>query len=315
MLSSMPPIFVHVKEAISCHFTVTERLAPVNAGTQSLSYIVLRDKYGNQVNPDNTLIKSFSVQVLQCGLKFPAETPPELPPFTQIIHTIGEDCTCDTKYLNNGVFEIKCTPYCNGTGLFRASLTGLDGRIVSTKLNYVHLEVKSGPPSGVHSRIEHFSTNAAVNQTYSLNLYLFDKYYNSVQLNKLDFRRKVHITVLADDTEADFSIKRVDSYYVLRFVTRGRLYTVTITIDGETVPQTPLVISVANHKRNEVGSKLSTLYDSLRSHRRPGLPTQTVERGHILNSALRILSGDNIQYCLRVRFDDERGMDLGGLSK
>lgn len=309
----MSPVSVHVKE-ISCHFPATERLPPVNVGTQSLSYIVVRDKYGNQVNPDNAMIQSFSVQVLQCGLKFPADTQPDSPPLAQILHAVGEDCTCDTKYLNNGVFEVKCTPYCNGNGLFHVSYTGSDGRFVSSQLNCVHLEVKSGPPSAVHSRIEYFS-DVVVNQTYSLKLHLFDEYYNSLQLSKSDFRRKVHISVLVDDTDAGFSTKRVDSYYVLRFVTRAGLYTIRITIDGVNVPQTPLAISVANRQRNKIGSKLFKLYDSLRSHRKPGLPTQTVERRYILNSALRILSGNNLQYYLRVRFDDERGMDLGGLSK
>ena len=65
----------------------------------------------------------------------------------------------------------------------------------------------------------------------------------------------------------------------------------------------------------EVQWKLSELYDSLWSHRNQGLPTQTVEREHLLNSALRIFSDDKISYHLRVRFDDESGMDYGGLSK
>ena len=305
---------VCVKE-ISCHYPVAERLPPVNVGTQSLSYIVVRDKYGNQVNPDDALVQSFSVQILQCGLKFPADTQPDLPPLAQILHAVGEDCMCDTKYLNNGVFEIKYTPYCNGNGLFRVSFTGSDSRLVSSELNCVHLEVTSGPPSAVHSRIEYFSTDATVNQTYSLMLHLFDEFYNSVQLSKSDFKRKVNISVLVDDTNTSFSVTKVDSYYVLHFVTRSGLYTVRITIDGVNVPQTPLAISVANRQRNKTGSKLSKLYNSLQSHRKPGLPTQIVDRRYILNSGLRILSSNKIQYCLRVKFDDERGMDLGGLSK
>lgn len=300
-------------------FSGTERLPPVNVGIQSLFYLVTQDKFGNQVNPDDTVIRSFSVQVLQCGLRFPLDTLPDSPSLAQILNTTNKDCKCDAKYLDNGVFEVRCTPYCPGIGSFCVSITGSDGRTVSSQLHEGHLEVKTGPPSPLHSRIQYDSTNVKVNKTYSLKLYLFDKYYNSVQPSKSDFWRIVHIIVLADNSNnIDFSVAKADigSFFVLRFVAKStaRQYIVEITVDGVRVPQTPLVISVDN-RRHEVEQKLSALYASLQSHRKQGLPTQIVERRHILNSGLRILSSDKISYCLRVRFDDERGMDLGGLSK
>ena len=283
-----------------------------------------RDKFGNQVNPDNTVIQSFSVVIRQCGLKFLLNTQAESPPLSHILTTPSKDCYCDTKYLGSGVFEVKCTPYCRGSGLFYVSATVSDGITSSSQLDDGHLEIKCGLPSAVHSRIQYDSNNVAVNKTYSLKLYLFDNYYNSVQPSRVDFRRMVHIDVLAGNTSADvnFSIKKVDNYFVLRFVARqvysSHQYSIVITVDGVNVPRTPLVITVTNHRTtssNTVEQKLAILYASLQCHRKPGLPTQAVERKHILNSALRILSGDKISYYLRVRFDDESGMDLGGLSK
>ena len=280
------------------------------------------DKFGNRVNPDDTVIRSFSVVIRQCGLKFPLQMQAESPPLSSLF-TTPSDCDCDTNYLGNGVFEVKCTPYCRGSGVIYVSATGSDGRTTS-RLDDVHVEVTCGLPSALHSRIHYSSTNVVVNKTYSLRLYLFDKYYNSVQPSKVEFRRLVHIGVLAGNIDVNFSIKKVDNYFVLRFVARryypSQQYGIVITVDGVNVPQTPLVISVTNNrtipsKFDTVERKLSTLYASLQCHRKSGLLTQTVERKHILDSALRILSGDRISYYLRVRFDDERGMDLGGLSK
>lgn len=280
----------------------------------------MHDKFGNRVSPDDAVIQSFSVVIRQCGLKFPLQTQAESPPLSNLFAT-PSDCDCDTNYLGNGVFEVKCTPYCRGSGIIHVSATGSDGR-TSSQLDGVHLKVKCGLPSALHSRIDYSSTNVMVNKTYSLKLYLFDKYYNSVLPSKVEFRRLVHIGVLAGNTDVNFSIKKVDTYFVLRFVARryypSQQYGIEITVDGVSVPQTPLVISVTNYQTvssSTVERKLSTLYASLQRHRKPGLPTQTVERKHILNSALRILSDDKIGYYLRVRFDDERGMDLGGLSK
>ena len=295
----------------------SEALPPVKAGTQRTYYIVARDKFGNRVNPDDTVIQSFSVVIHQCGLKFPLQTQAEAPPLNNLF-TIPSDCNCDTNYLGNGVFEVKCTPYCRGSGVIHVSATGPDGRTTS-QLDDVHLQVTCGLPSALHSRIHYSSTNIVVNKTYSLKLYLFDKYYNSVQPSKAEFRRLVYIDVLAGNTDVDFSIKKVDNYFVLCFVARryypSQQYAIVITVDGVNVPQTPLGISVTNNQTTSVEQKLSTLYASLLCHRKPGLPTQTVERKHILNSALRILSGDKISFYLRVRFDDESGMDTGGLSK
>ena len=303
------------------HFS--EALPLVQAGTQSSFYVVARDKFNNRVNPDDTVIQSLSVIIHQCGLKFPLHTQAGSPPLSHILTTPSEDCSCDAKHLGNGVFEVKYTPYCRGSGIIYVSVTGSDGTTFSSQLNDVHLEVKCDLPSAVHSRIQYNGTTVAVNKTYSLKLYLFDKYYNIVQPSKVDFRRLVHIDVLAGNTDVNFSIKKVDNYFVLRFVARrfhsSQRYHIVIAIDGMNVPQTPLVISVTNHHRttssNTVEWKLGTLYASLKCHRKSGLPTQTVERKDILNSALRILSGDKISYYLRVRFDDESGMDLGGLSK
>lgn len=303
-------------------FSATKRLPEVKVGTQSLFYIVAHDKFGNHVNADNTVAQSFSVQVLQCGLKFPLDTQAESPSLTQILAASNKNCECDTKYLNNGVFEVKCIPYCSGHGPLHVSFTGSGEKTVMSQLHGQYIEVKHGPPSAPHSRIHYDRTTIAVNKMYSHKLYLFDKYYNSVQPSKLDFKRMVRINVVSEDgnTDVDFSITKLNRYFVLSFRAKSlsRLYTILITIDGVNVPQTPLVISVTNLQPAlmlVIQQKLSALYASLRSHRKPGLPTQTVERKHILNSALRILSDDNLSYCLRVRFDDEGGMDLGGLSK
>ena len=117
------------------------------------------------------------------------------------------------------------------------------------------------------------------------------------------------------------SVKKLDGYFEISFVARFSFlqqYTIAITIDGVNIPQTPLVISVTNNRpvtTAVVQQKLSTLYKSLQHHRKRGLSTQTVDRDHVLNSALRVLSSDNISYLLRVRFDNESGMDIGGLSK
>lgn len=295
-------------------------LPAVIVGTQSLFYIVARDKFGNKVNPDNAVMQSFSVKVLQCGLKFPLHTQAESPSLRQIITATSKDCKCDTEYLNNGVFKVKCTPYCCGNGSFLVSFTKVDGKSVSSQLHVDRLLVKSGPPSAAHSRVHFDSSTVAINKTYSFKLYLFDKHYNSILPSKLDFKETVHINILGDhDINADFHIKKVDTYFVINFVTKVSYpHTIVIAIDGINVPQTPLTISVTNDQLATtvaVRQKLLALHASLQCHRKLGLPTQTVERKHILNSGLRILSGDNISYALRVRFDDECGMDIGGLSK
>ena len=280
---------------------------------------MVRDRFGNRVNPDDTVIQSFTIVIKQCGPRLPLHTQAELPPLNLILNASSQDCNCVTKYLNNGVFEVAFTPYCTGSGLFHVSSTGSD---TSSQLHNVNLTVKCGRPSAVHSRVQYHRTSVAMNKTYSLKLYLFDKYFNSVQPSKVDFRRWVNIEVLTNSEEANFSIKKVNNYFVIRFVARQlhltRHYSIVITIDGVNVPQTPLLISVTNYRptsAHRIEHKLDTLYVSLHCHRKSGLPTQTVERNDILNSALRILSGDNIRYRLRVRFDDEIGMDTGGLSR
>jgi len=306
-----------------CHFLETKRLLEVNVGTQSLFYIATHDTFGNCVNPHSAVTQSFSVHMLQCGLKFPLDTQAEPPSLTQILNASNNDCKCDTKYLNNGIFEVRCIPFCCGLAPIRVSFTGSGEKVVMSQICGQYLKVKHGPPSAAHSRIQYDSTTVAVNKTYSHKLYLFDKYYNSVQPTKLDFWRMVHINVVSEDgiTDIDFSITKLNRYFALSFVAKpssSHLYTIVITIDGVNVPHTPLVISVTNlHPASmlEVQWKLSELYDSLWSHRNRGLPTQTVEREHLLNSALRIFSDDKISYHLRVRFDDESGMDYGGLSK
>ena len=287
---------------------------------------MVRDRFGNRVNPEDAVIQSFKIIIKQCGLKFPLHTQAESPPLNLILTTPGKDCNCDTKYLKNGVFEVSFTPYCTGSGLLYVSSTGSDGITTSSLLHNVNLTVECGPPSAVHSRVQYHSTNVAINKTYSLELYLFDKYFNSVQPNKVDFRRWVNIEVLTSSTEhvneADLSIKKVNNYFVLRFVARqlyfSRHFSIVITMDRVNVPQTPLLISVTNYRptsAHRIIHKLDALYASLYYHRKSGLPTQMVERKHILNSALRIFSGDNTSYRLRVRFDDEIGMDTGGLSR
>jgi len=286
------------------------------AGTQKMYYIAARDKFYNHVNMDKTAAGAMSFKLPHCGPKFPLNTPPERPTISQILTTVNKDCHCMTKYLGNGTHEVKFTPYSSHVGYFHIRYTDAEGKYISSRIHTMSLLMKPGPPSALHSRVLYNQTYIVPGKQFDLKIYVCDQYFNVLRMSLSTFKQAVRYNV-SSVRSSQVSVKKNDNFFILSFKSRSSgQTTITVSIDGVSIPQTPLIVTISRgfQSANPM-QKLAKLYHDLKQHRATGLPTQTVERKHVLNSALRIFSEQNLHYLLHVRFDDEQGMDLGGPAK
>lgn len=300
-----------------CSFSLGETTPfSARAGTQKLYYIAARDKFYNHVNTEKTAVGAMTFKLPHCGPKFPLNMPPEEPTVSQILTTVNKDCQCTTQYLGNGIHEVKFTPYSSQVGYFHTRYTDAEGKYVSSRIHTMSLLMKPGPPSALHSRVLYNHAYIAPGKMFDLKIYICDQYFNVLRMSLSAFKQAVRYNV-SGVRLSQVSIKKNDNFFILSFKSRSSgQTTITVSINEVNIPQTPLTVIVSRgFQPVKPMEKLAKLYDDLRRHRATGLPTQTVERKHILNSALRIFSEQNLHYLLHIRFDDERGMDLGGPAK
>ena len=292
----------------------------VTAGTQKLYYIAARDKFYNHVNTDKIAASTMSFKLPHCGTKFPLDTPPQEPTISQILTTVNKDCHCETQYLGNGIYKVKFTPYSSQVGSFHLRYTDTERKSISSRIHTMSLMMKPGVPSALHSRVLYSRATIAPGSQFVLKIYICDQYFNVLRMSLSTFQDTVR-PYISGMPLPKVSLKKNDNFFVLTVKPRSpeRQVTITLSINGVNISQTPVVVTVSGspHPINPTNpvEKLARLYSDLSQCRASGLPTQTVERKQILNSALRIFSGHNLKYMLHVRFDDESGLDMGGPAK
>lgn len=233
----------------------------------------------------------------------------------------AEDVICDVSYLSNGKYAIKCQVFTTGSHHIIAT----DSRLMSSTVGKVL--VCSGPPYGANCRLAESNTyTAALGERHSLSVELFDMYANPTHYN--DGFMVIRITEASVGNQVLNAFTGPDAVkygYASSPSTRQIVFSFTphtpgqamlrISINNTPLPTSPVPFMVRVSIQT-LESKLRMLRSYLRGvHCRGYTPTLTVDRERLLESAVEVLQQDYFSKIVRVRFGDEIGIDMGGITR
>lgn len=216
---------------------------------------------------------------------------------------------CTVEHTGNGVYEFSCDVYTAGTHKVRIVDHYGTRRSIGT------IRVEGGEPSARHSRLDPGNNYRAVrSEKFTIHVHVYDTFFNPV--SKLSSRQ-----IQADIGMQSFSVLQSlegpNTYALFLTPNSHGKKELCVRIGGELVPSCPLEINIVPLMES-FSKKLRRLREYLfRTHRalRSYIPTITIDRENLLESAVTQLHEQYFYQTIRVRFGDEPGIDTGGVSR
>ena len=274
------------------------------AGTHLLFTLTAMDRHGNS----HTSQTITAIAIPHAGRRGLPGTPTSTAP---------GDVTCDVRYKEGGKYAVSCQVFSTGTHAIIVTDSHQESLV------FGKIRISSGPPHGSICRLsESNSYHGTQGVCHTLSLELFDKYMNPTHCKTRDYalamvgsqRLKTYTGMEA--FRLGFFSTNSSRFLVFVFTPEkiGQAPLV-ILINGTTLPTCPVPF-IVQVPTETLSCKLKRLRDLLRA--RYGVEcthTLTMERGNLLESAVQVLQEHHFSKTLRVRFGDENGIDMGGISK
>lgn len=259
------------------------------AGNQATFYFCLRDMFCNFLTSDNSL-GSLSLSVPHAGRR---TAPQSIPP----------DAPCTVSYVENGIFKATCTPY--SSGMFFIML----GKCL---LQQSSLQVRHIDPSVETTTMSHPRSVLPSKKQWVCVINLRDVYGNAV----LSRSSSISITAVLNGSTPMFTdvhqvLRSPGTYHGTVFCLGTGVYEVVVRVDGEPLPGTPVQFT----RTEQTADKYAKLKEYLKRWCQGSTPTMTVDRDNILECAINLLTDQVLRKTIRVRFNDEPGIDAGGVSR
>lgn len=267
-----------------------DSLPVCEAGKQVTFYFCLRDIFYNCLTSDNGL-GSLSLCVLYAGRRETLYSPPPNAP-------------CTVMYIQNGIFKATCTPYSSGMCPIMLGKSILP----QGKLHVCHIA-----PSVETTTVSHPSSVLLSDRQWTCVIKLRDVYGNAV----LSRSSNISITATLNGTApVSTDVRQVPmspgTYHGTVFFCGAGVYEVTVRVNGQPLSDTPIQFTI----KEQIADKYAKLREYLKKWWCQGsTPTMTVDRANILEHAINLLTDQVLRKTIRVRFKDEPGIDIGGVSR
>ncbi len=316
-------------------------LCRVSAGSTLLFCLRAADSYGNRHTTGGAvkaaIIRGAGKRRQQDPLSAGGGGPPEEGVEELTEPAARSDVICDVSYASGGCYEIKCRVFTTGTHDLLVSDSSERWCLSQRALAFGRVRVISGPPHGSSCKLA--SSNSYVG-TIGFRHYffmeLFDEYGNHSHFSditaanwEIEARAGSHVLSVCTVSDALREGPGVvtpptsigTSVAAARFVALAftpcqvGVAMLHVRINHALLPACPVPFSI---RISEV--TLATKVRSLRAflqgrHGRGYTSTLTMDRSRLLESAVQELQGELFSKTVRVRFGDERGLDMGGISK
>ena len=233
----------------------------------------------------------------------------------------AHDVTCEIQDHCDGVYVISGR-------LFRAGnhkVVITDTCSKSTDLGTIH--VSNGDPWGANCElVESNSYRAFVGAIHCVAVKLFDEYKNPAHIKDMSPVHRLAKATVGDQIALPYTgpDALLRGYVSTNFSTRfvifvfvasqpARVAMLNVVINHTPLAACPIPF-VIDEVRDELQTRLARLRKYLWSQHCVGYtPTLTVRRDMLLESAVQVLHGSLFSRILRIRFDDEPGIDMGGI--
>ena len=271
-----------------CGFFSVERVVTtVEVGSEASFYFQFVDLYRNCITA-KTGVDEYPVMVLGAGLR-PGGGRGQ-----------PTDLQCQVTSVGWGVFQATFTAYTAGIHSIAVGQHPLSSKVVATV-------VSPDPTRTVCSNWQ----REVLGCPWSCTVELYDKYGNPVE----EARHAVVAQYSVDETLRHATITKIpgtNKCQVSVECPRAGAYEVNIFVDSTLIPNMPLRFT-AVITTSEKFKQLKRLL--IRNWCRGSTPTLTMVRSNLLESAINQLTDDVLRHQVRVRFDDEIGIDAGGVSR
>ena len=260
------------------------------AGEQATFYFCLRDIFYNCVTSESGL-GSLDLSVVQAGHRATPHSPPPSAP-------------CTILHIKNGIFEASCTPYSSGVHPIMLGKTILPLAV---------LQVSHITPSAKTTTWSYPSSVPLNKRQWTCVIKLRDTYGNVVT----NGNSSISITAILNGTiSLSTNVHRVPNsegtYHGTVAISGAGVYEVTVKVAGEPLSGTPVRFTV----EGLIADKYAKLRKYLKRWWCQGsIPTMTVDRSNVLERAVNLLTDEVLSKIIRVRFKDEPGIDVGGVSR
>ena len=294
--------------AFSQHSYEEARFGPYTVGVPFTLYLKARDEFGNPHSAGGSKFCIF-IKKGEKGSIAPNMTLDEIHIANRA--TSRGDIACIVHYEDAGVYRLTCKAFSTGVLDLIATVQGKESQHLVALV-----AMSSGDPYAPHCRLELSSGTAIVNEPFVCHLYTFDRWGNPCSTET----SMMGLVATCNSQAATIShlLENGDNSNVVMIsftpCTHGRCI-LNVTVNGEQVHSSPMELDVAPH--NEAFSqKVKQLLAHLRLNHACGLtPTLNIKRGNILGSAMEAMQPYTFHQVVRVRFDDEPGIDAGGIVK
>ena len=274
-------------------------LCQANAGSSLSFKLKARDQYNNK-HTTGGAIKSITIKN---GGKPNCSSTED--------RSEAEDVICDVSYISNGEYIVKCQVFAMGYH----DIVVMESCLKSSVMGQIR--VVSDLPYGSNCRLA--DTNVYEPTTgiqHSISVELFDRFTNPVHYQKN--HKKLIEASLGNQILVPYSEPGVRSsrFIIFRFTAyeAGQVL-LNIRINNCNVPMCPMILNV---KLSMVGlmDKLKKLRLYLQSRYSLGYtPTLTIDRERVLESSMAALQPQHFRGIMRIRFGDEVGIDMGGVTR
>ena len=233
----------------------------------------------------------------------------------------AEDISGDVSYVDSGEYAMKVQLFATGTHNIMVTNSRLESFVLGK------VKVTSGMPHGGCCKLSDFNSyEATLDTRHCISVELFDQFNNPTHYND-DF-------MVIRITEASIGDHVLNAYtgphafnlgYTTSRSTRFIIFTFTprkvgqsllqISINHTPLPDCPLPFNVRISMQT-LKEKLHRLKDYLQGRHSIGYThTLTIDRQRLLESAVEVLQEHHFSKIIRVRFGDEIGLDVGGISR
>lgn len=233
----------------------------------------------------------------------------------------AHDVVCRLQDHHNGVYVISGQ-------LFRAGkhqVVITDTCSKTAELGMIH--VSSGDPWGANCElVGSNSYRATVGAVHSITVKLFDQYMNPAHIKDRYSVEQLAKATIGDHTASPYTgpDALLEGYVLTNSSTRFVVFAFVPSKPSRTamlnvvINHTPLMACPVPFVIDDVQDELETRLARLRKylwtlHCVGYTPTLTVRRDMLLESAVQVLEGSLFSRILRIRFDNEPGIDMGGI--
>lgn len=288
------------------HVSDRRLLLHVVAGTRLRFTLRAVDRHGNLHTSQGAIT---AVTTPHAGRRGLADTPPT--------STAAGDVTYDVRYKAGGKYVVSCQVF--STGIHKVIVTDSH----QESLVFGRIRISSGLPHSATCRLaESNSYHGTQGVCHTLSLELFDEYMNPAHC------KTGHFALASVGNQRLKTYTGMEAFRLGLFSTYSSQFVVFV-FTPEKIGQALLEISIHHTalsacpvpftvrvSMETLGCKLKWLRGLLQArHGVEYTHTLTMDRGRLLESAVQMLQEHHFSRTLRVRFGDECGIDMGGISK